>query len=403
MRNGLMSELMRAASRIAIVGVVGSLAAACSTDSARFAENPFSNPFGSSGSSEPAMTGSIDEPGPAPARSTPYPRETVRSEPVAPLRTAESPAPSHSPRVASTGTPGWSSGGGASITVGPGDTLTTISNRYGVPSTAILSANGMTASEVKPGRRIVIPVYSTNGGSGSTSRTAESSSSPHAGRVVSSSKIAPIKAEPPRSMAEAAEKKPRVRPGQPAAIAKVAPARATETVKTASRSTIDAKNPVKAPPKTAKVAAPVKVAAPAKMAAPEKPEPAAKPAKVVAAKTVEPAKTAPAKVAAIVPTKAAPAAEPVKVTAKEPEATGAIQAAPPAATGAEFRWPARGRVITGFGGGGSNEGINIAVPDGTPVKAAGDGVVAYAGLRGEGLRQPRPHPARQRLRLGLRP
>jgi len=50
-----------------------------------------------------------------------------------------------------------------------------------------------------------------------------------------------------------------------------------------------------------------------------------------------------------------------------------------------LRWPVRGRVITQFNAGG-NEGINIAVPTGTPVKAAEDGVVAYAGeeLKGYG-------------------
>ena len=49
----------------------------------------------------------------------------------------------------------------------------------------------------------------------------------------------------------------------------------------------------------------------------------------------------------------------------------------------------RGRVIAGFGpkpNGVPNDGINVAVPEGTPVKAAEDGVVAYAGneLKGYG-------------------
>ena len=53
-----------------------------------------------------------------------------------------------------------------------------------------------------------------------------------------------------------------------------------------------------------------------------------------------------------------------------------------AATMPTFRWPVRGRVINGFGpktAGAQNDGINVAVPEGTPVKAADDGVVAYAG------------------------
>src|SRR5215467_5042630 len=54
-----------------------------------------------------------------------------------------------------------------------------------------------------------------------------------------------------------------------------------------------------------------------------------------------------------------------------------------------FRWPVRGRVITGFGqkpNGQQSDGIDLAVPEGTAVRAAEDGVVAYAGneLKGYG-------------------
>ncbi|MDQ3557758.1 MAG: M23 family metallopeptidase, partial [Pseudomonadota bacterium] len=47
-----------------------------------------------------------------------------------------------------------------------------------------------------------------------------------------------------------------------------------------------------------------------------------------------------------------------------------------------FRWPVRGKVISGFGkkpDGERNDGINLAVPEGTSVKAAEDGTVIYAG------------------------
>jgi murein DD-endopeptidase MepM/ murein hydrolase activator NlpD len=61
---------------------------------------------------------------------------------------------------------------------------------------------------------------------------------------------------------------------------------------------------------------------------------------------------------------------------------------PPPATG-QFIWPAEGRIVSRYGpkeGGLHNDGINIAVPEGTPVMAAQSGVVAYAGneLRGYG-------------------
>jgi murein DD-endopeptidase MepM/ murein hydrolase activator NlpD len=56
---------------------------------------------------------------------------------------------------------------------------------------------------------------------------------------------------------------------------------------------------------------------------------------------------------------------------------------------ANLRWPVKGKVIVDFGkksDGSKNEGINIAVPEGTMIKAATDGVVAYAGneLKGYG-------------------
>jgi murein DD-endopeptidase MepM/ murein hydrolase activator NlpD len=55
----------------------------------------------------------------------------------------------------------------------------------------------------------------------------------------------------------------------------------------------------------------------------------------------------------------------------------------------KFRWPANGRVISAYGpnnNGQQNDGINIALPENTPVKAAEEGVVAYAGseLKGYG-------------------
>ena len=52
------------------------------------------------------------------------------------------------------------------------------------------------------------------------------------------------------------------------------------------------------------------------------------------------------------------------------------------ASASGFRWPVRGRVISEFGkkpNGERNDGINLAVPEGTSVKAAEDGTVIYAG------------------------
>ena len=62
---------------------------------------------------------------------------------------------------------------------------------------------------------------------------------------------------------------------------------------------------------------------------------------------------------------------------------------PPPASGGGFIWPVRGRLVSRFGSIGKglqNDGINILARKGTPVRAAQNGVVAYAGneLRGFG-------------------
>ena len=66
-------------------------------------------------------------------------------------------------------------------------------------------------------------------------------------------------------------------------------------------------------------------------------------------------------------------AQAIETPAKAGEATGALPT---------FRWPVRGKVIAGYGAktnGKANDGINLAVPEGTPVKASEDGVVTYSG------------------------
>jgi murein DD-endopeptidase MepM/ murein hydrolase activator NlpD len=86
-------------------------------------------------------------------------------------------------------------------------------------------------------------------------------------------------------------------------------------------------------------------------------------------------------VAAPEPAQKAAAVTPVSTSAtEEPRALGGSP---------QFRWPVRGRVISGYGAkanGQHNDGINLAVPEGAEVKAAEDGVVAYAGneLKGYG-------------------
>jgi murein DD-endopeptidase MepM/ murein hydrolase activator NlpD len=60
----------------------------------------------------------------------------------------------------------------------------------------------------------------------------------------------------------------------------------------------------------------------------------------------------------------------------------AAPSVPPSASGTEFRWPVNGRIISSFGikpDGERNDGINLAVPEGTSIKATEAGTVIYAG------------------------
>ena len=93
---------------------------------------------------------------PAPARR--YVSTARAGADASPAASASRPAP-----VTQTGPGGWTAAGGTPITVGADDSLAVIATRYGVPERAILSANGLSnASQVTPGRQIVIPVYNAS-------------------------------------------------------------------------------------------------------------------------------------------------------------------------------------------------------------------------------------------------
>ncbi|MCK9550579.1 peptidoglycan DD-metalloendopeptidase family protein [Aquamicrobium sp.] len=109
---------------------------------------------------------------------------------------------------------------------------------------------------------------------------------------------------------------------------------------------------------------------------------------VAAVKT--PANVDPVKTASTPPAPQQTASEKVASYTPPKQATKALDqvqddgAQAPDSTGiGKMRWPVKGRVISGFGGPGG-DGIDISVPKGTPVKAAENGVVIYAG---DGLKE----------------
>jgi len=98
----------------------------------------------------------------------------------------------------------------------------------------------------------------------------------------------------------------------------------------------------------------------------------------------DPTQIAKAEVPKVRPDRAAPATSGRTQTA---DCRGLMKN-PPARSGANFRRPAHGLIVSRFGpqsDGRRNDGINISVPHGTPVKAAENGVVVYAGDELTGL------------------
>ncbi|CAM5767207.1 peptidoglycan DD-metalloendopeptidase family protein [Bosea minatitlanensis] len=361
--------------RLSTVCLLALGASACSSEAVRFTETPFDNPFRTAQASpmrDPVTTGSIGSGARAPLQPVPS-APVVRSQALPPpqsavaMRSAPTPAPV---QPVGGSAAGWSAVGGTPIVLAQGETLDMISSRYGVPRAALMSANGLSSANVAPGTRLTIPVYNASG-------TAAAAAEPirHAAPAASE----PRGFSPPLRQA-AADTRSQARGAAEARAAAAAAAKAkAEADAQAMRES------------RARFAAEAKAKAEArKLSA----APAARPladAKSATAAPVRPARTVapvePARPAAVA---SAPAAKVEPASLPDPKTTASLpkqeSVASSSADKADFRWPARGRVISGFSGKGGNEGINIAVPDGTPVKAAEEGTVAYAGseLKGYG-------------------
>jgi murein DD-endopeptidase MepM/ murein hydrolase activator NlpD len=129
--------------RLALTGLGLLLLSGCSSDVSRFSQSdsPFSNPFASKAAPTPGVTASPLAQG-APAAAATRSASLSKPQPVGGSAV------------------GWTASGGSPIVVGAGETVDTLSNRYGVPAAALLAANGLSnASDVKSGMRLVVPVY----------------------------------------------------------------------------------------------------------------------------------------------------------------------------------------------------------------------------------------------------
>ncbi|MET0748641.1 MAG: peptidoglycan DD-metalloendopeptidase family protein, partial [Rhizobium sp.] len=280
----------------------------------------------------------------------------------------------------------WTGDNAPSVTLRPGETTATLASRYGVPEKELLRVNGLqSAASAQPGRVIIIPTMNGNGNvakassqatdltkggnkpvptkapeqdaavlpNGNTARDKQQMSADNgAGKLSAGAGKGPT----PGSYV--------VKPGD--SLAKIAKATGThidalKQANTIGKGGIQVGQTLKLPQGAASPAADqIKTAS----IAPEK-------APVKAAAPVAAAAEEPTKVASL-PTQSVGDAQKSDAGSAAPESTGI----------GKYRWPVRGAVIAAYGAnveGSRNDGIDISVPSGTPIKAAENGVVIYAG------------------------
>ena len=163
--------------RLALFATISAAAAGCSSDTHRFDSNPFGGRQQASAQHPQEVTGTVQQQRSSSVQSQPLPPPTASApatRPVAGGSSGGSPGmASYHPKNASpeiTGSAhsatksGWNWQGGTAITVQQGDTIDSITRRYGVPASAIAEANNLpNGSTLRPGQRLVIPKYEVTG------------------------------------------------------------------------------------------------------------------------------------------------------------------------------------------------------------------------------------------------
>jgi murein DD-endopeptidase MepM/ murein hydrolase activator NlpD len=270
----------------------------------------------------------------------------------------------------------WSWDGGTAITVTQGETVEGISHRHGVPVEIIMQANNLSSpNAIQPGQRLVIPRYNPP----LTPPPAQASAPNYAPPPVPTKPATVVATAAPHTAPAAAP----VAVPQSGDVHVVAPGDTLSKIARAYGKSVH------------EIAKANKLEPDAKLSVGDRitiPGATAPGAHLGSVKNEAEPVTAAAKPAAnnkVAATSAAPAQSASVVTSSNeaPVTETAAKATTDPTPG--FRWPARGRVIAGFGpkaNGGQNDGIDVAVPENTPIKAAEDGVVAYAGneLKGYG-------------------
>ncbi len=366
----------RRAPQVAVLALMSIGFAGCSADmSTRMSQNSFSNPFASQEATGTVTTPTVER------------RELPQyARPQSQYQSAALPPPISAPQSYPAANTGVSGGGrgmasysppahpplettgsvaprsvaarpsmqrGTTIIVGTSDTLEILSRRYNVSPAAIMQANGYKGPRaLQPGQQLIIPHPVA------TAAAAPAMAAPAMAAAVGKT-VAVAAASPGVHVVNHGDTLLSIARHNHVSVPQLARA---NNLDPAARLSIGMKLVVPA----SKTAAAAPGAAPAAVAAAQPAAVAVPPVtRITAVDNQQKARLA----------QAAPSAEEpaVESPVKAAEATGALPT---------FRWPVRGKVITAYGAkanGKSNDGINLAVPEGTPIKAADDGVVTYSG------------------------
>ena len=273
---------------------------------------------------------------------------------------------------------GWSAENGPVVMLRQGETVQALSRRFGVPEKEILKANGLERSaDAQPGQKIIIPTFSVGG---SAARASADATIDTDGRIpVPERKSGQDVAILPSGAASrdkgADDNAGRITgKGQPKAgpggVYEVQPGDTLTKIARKAGVSVDALKQANGLD-TASIRIGQKLVLPGAdgqardatvtASVPEGKKPVSKAEKKaeVETKPVETASVTTADIGA-------------DVTEAAPESTGI----------SKYRWPVRGAVVAGYGAnvdGNRNDGIDISVPEGTPIKAAENGVVIYSG------------------------
>ncbi|MCD2181587.1 peptidoglycan DD-metalloendopeptidase family protein [Rhizobium sp. GN54] len=315
-------------------------------------------------SAAPASAGLVAMAQPIPANAAPTLSDAFES----PARAA-APAPKR--------TDGWSTANAPVVMLRSGESIKTLSTRYGVPEKEILKANGLkTAAAAEPGQKITIPVFGTARSAAKAS--IDTALDPNGKRPGNTQDTGAEVAILPNSAKNRDKTAGEAGKGKVAAGGDGKPEGGYEVQPGDSLAKIAARNGVSVDAlKQANGLNGASIRVGQKLHIPAASRPATD--GTMTASLPDPKKTA----APV--TEKAEAYAPVekKQTLSEIETKTDITEAAPESTGiGKYRWPVRGAVIAGYGSnveGSRNDGIDISVPEGTPVKAAENGVVIYSG------------------------